>query len=83
MNDSASYLEFLRFCLDSSMPAPQCVKDINWHKLLEFGVKHTISGLFAPTVLLKNGKLQRDDFQGNKPSDEDVMEWVKVLSMVY
>ena len=76
MNDSASYLEFLRFCLDSSMPAPQCVKDINWHKLLEFGVKHTISGLFAPTVLLKNGKLQRDDFQGNKPSDEDVMEWV-------
>jgi len=76
MNNSVSYLEFLKFCLNDGIPAPECAKNINWHSLLEFGVKHTISGLFAPTILLKNGKLKREDFKDNKPSDEDVMEWV-------
>ena len=76
MNNLDNYLVFLKFCLNDNMPVPQCVKVINWHNLLEFGVKHAISGLFAPTILLKNDKLKKEDFQDNKPSDEDVMEWV-------
>ena len=76
MDNLNSYLEFLKFCINDNRPVPSCIKDIKWHSLLEFGVKHTISGIFAPTVLMKNGKLTINDFQGNKPSDEDVMEWV-------
>ncbi len=76
MNNSATYLEFLRFCLNDNYPIPACIKEIRWHDLLEFSIKHTISGLFVPTVLMKDGKLKIEDFQGNKPTDDDVMEWV-------
>ncbi len=71
-----NYLEFLRFCLNDHLPAPACIKDINWHKLLEFATRQTIVGLYARTVLMKDGKLTIEGFMGNKPSDEDVMEWV-------
>ena len=50
--------------------------NIKWHDLMEFGVKHCISGLFVPTVLMKDGRLTVSDFKGNKPTDDDVMEWV-------
>ena len=76
MDKVKNYLEFLKFCLNGNLPVPPCVKDINWHELLEFGSRHTILGMYAPTVLMKDGKLKKDDFMGNKPSDEDVMEWV-------
>ena len=70
------YLEFLKFCLNDNVPVPDCIAEINWHSLLEFGIRQTISGMYVPTVLMKDGKLTIDDFKGNKPSDEDGMEWV-------
>lgn len=77
MNSTDPYLQFLKFCLNDNMPIPDCIADINWHSLLEFSIRQTISGMFAPTVLMKDGKLKNiEDFKGNKPTDEDVMEWV-------
>ena len=72
----ASYLELLRFAIDDAHPVPECIKDVNWHELLEFATKHAIIGMYIPVVLMKKEKLKVEDFMGNKPSDEDVMEWV-------
>ena len=72
----AIYLEFLRFCINDNLPVPPCIKEINWHELLEFATKHAIIGMFIPVVLMKDKKMRVEDFMGNKPSDEDVMEWV-------
>lgn len=76
MEKDKAYLELLKFCLNDHLPVPKCIKDINWHELLEFGKKHTIVGVYIPTVLMKDGKLKKEDFMGNKPTDDDVMEWV-------
>ena len=77
MEKSTSYIQFLKFCLNDNLPVPTCIKDINWHDLLIFGMKQAISGLYAPTILMKDGKLtSKEDFMGNKPTDDDVMEWV-------
>ena len=76
MEKDTIYLEFLKFCLNDHLPVPPSIKDINWHELLEFSQKHTISGLYARTVLTKDGKMKPEDFMGNKPTDDDVMEWV-------
>jgi len=72
----ASYLELLRFCLNDDRSIPACIKDINWHDLLEFATKHAIIGMYAPVVLMKDKKISVEGFMGNKPTDEDVMEWV-------
>lgn len=76
MDSTSNYFELLKFCLNEDLPVPSCIKDINWHDLLVFATKHTIPGIFLPTILMENGRLKKDDFMGNKPSDEDVMEWV-------
>ena len=68
MEKDKIYLEFLKFCLNDHLPVPPCIKDINWHELLEFGKKHTISGLYVRTVLTKDRKLKTEDFMGNKPT---------------
>ena len=76
MEESTKYLEFLKFCLNPGSQVPDCISSINWHDLMEFGVKQCISGLYIPTLLMKNGRLTASDFKGNKPTDDDVMEWV-------
>lgn len=76
MDQTSNYLSLLKFCLNEDQPVPSCIKDINWHGLLEFSTKHCIQGLFIPTILMENGRLKKEDFMGNKPTDEDVMEWV-------
>ncbi len=75
MDETIAYLELLKFCLNEKEPVPACIKDINWHKLLEFSTSQTITGVYAPTIMMQNGKLAKDGFQGNKPTDDDVMEW--------
>lgn len=75
MDETSAYLEFLKFCLNEEEPVPACIKDIHWHKLLEFATSQTIPGVYAPTLMMQNGKLAKDDFLGNKPTDDDVMEW--------
>ena len=76
MEKTKAYLELLKFCLNDHLPVPESIKDINWHELLVFGKKQTIVGVYIPTVLMKDGKLRKEDFMGNKPTDDDVMEWV-------
>ncbi len=70
------YLQLLRYCINDNRPVPECVKDINWHDLLVFASQQTIQGIYATTILMQNGKMKKDDFLGNKPTDDDVMEWV-------
>ena len=72
----SKYLEFLRFCLNDNHSVPESIKDINWHSLLEFASQQTIQGIYATTLLMQDGKMTKDDFKGNKPTDDDVMEWV-------
>lgn len=76
MEESTKYLEFLKFCLDSNSQIPECIASINWHDLMDFAKKQAILGLFIPTVLMRDGKLTIADFKGNKPTDDDVMEWI-------
>ena len=59
MEKDKAYLDFLKFCLNDHLPVPESIKDINWHELLEFGKKHTIVGMYIPTVLMKDGKLKK------------------------
>ncbi len=75
MDETSKYLELLKFCLNENEPVPNCIKDINWHELLLFAAKQTITGVFASTVMMQDGKMTKEDFQGNKPTDDDVMEW--------
>lgn len=76
MEESTKYLEFLKFCLNSNCPVPEGIATIKWHDLMDFGKKQAILGLFIPTVLMRDGKLAIADFKGNKPTDDDVMEWM-------
>ena len=76
MEESTKYLEFLKFCLNPGSEVPECISSINWHDLMDFSVKQCISGLYIPTLLMKDGRLTTADFKGNKPTDDDVMEWV-------
>ena len=75
-NNTALYLEFLRFCLNDGRAVPQGITQIKWHDLLAFARKQCIVGMYVPTLLMEDGKLTKDDFGANKPTDEDVMEWV-------
>ena len=76
MNNTEQYFELLRFCLNEEKTVPECIKDINWHNLLEFATKQTIVGIFVPIVLKEDKRVTIESYCGNKPSDEDVMEWV-------
>ena len=75
-DNTSKYLEFLRYCINDNRPVPESIKDINWHSLLEFASQQTIQGIYATTLLMQDGKMTKDDFKGNKPTDDDVMEWV-------
>ncbi len=76
MDNITPYFELLRFCLNEDCTVPECVKDINWHDLLIFATKQSIVGIYVPLVLMEDKRLTIDKYLGNKPSDEDVMEWV-------
>jgi len=76
MDESKNYLELLRFCLNEELSVPACIKDVNWHDLLAFATKQSIVGIYVPLVLMEDKRMKIENYQGNKPSDEDVMEWV-------
>lgn len=64
------YLDFLKYCLaPDSQPIPDCVKDIDWMKLLEFAHKHAIVGVYWQSI----------QHLGNlscKLDEDTVMEWM-------
>lgn len=69
------YLEFLRFCLDEERPIPDCVGKICWHDLLEFAQRQAIVGVFFYGM-------KRISSGENKPTDDDVLEWMADTSML-
>ena len=73
MEKLESYIEFLKYCLDTSRPIPASVATINWHDLLEFAQKQSIVGVFWQGI---NSPSALNNFYGNKPTDDDVMEWM-------
>lgn len=63
------YLEFLKFCLEPKNAIPSSVESINWTKLLDFAKKQTIVGVYWQEI-------QRLVITDNKPSKDEVMDWM-------
>lgn len=63
------YMDFLQWCLHPIDAAPACVSEINWQELLEFAKKQTIVGIYWQGI-------KRLGDIANKPSEDDVMEWM-------
>lgn len=69
------YLNFLRFCIGNENSVPNCVKNICWHDLLDFAQKQSIVGVyFYGMKRITSGE--------NKPTDDDVLEWMAVSSKI-
>ena len=63
------YIDFLRWCIHPTATLPSCVDDINWQELLSFAKKQTIIGIYWQGI-------QRLEDVVNKPSEDDVMDWI-------
>lgn len=70
------YLEFLRYSLNDNMPVPSSIEKINQQGLLEFAKEQAIVGIYARRILFANEKLSECNWQGNKPDEDEVMEWM-------
>lgn len=76
------YLSFLRYSLNLDGEVPTCVQNINWHDLLRFAKKHAIVGVYAYCLLYYYKKLNDCNWNGNKPSEDDVMEWMGEVTKI-
>ena len=65
----SEYIEFLRWCLLPTDTVPSCTANINWQELLGLAKKQTVVGLYLQGI-------QRLGDVSNKPSEDDVMEWM-------
>ena len=74
MNDSA-YIDFLRWCLHPTGNIPACTSTINWQELLAFAKKQTIVGIYWQGI-------QRLGDIPNKPSEDDVMDWMGAYTKI-
>ena len=74
MNDSA-YIDFLRWCLHPTGNIPACTSTINWQELLAFAKKQTIIGIYWQGI-------QRLGDIPNKPSEDDVMDWMGAYTKI-
>lgn len=63
------YIAFLRWCLNRKGQALSCVERINWRSLLSFAKEQTIVGIYWQGI-------QRLGDVANKPSEDDVMDWM-------
>ena len=69
------YLQFLRFCISEDQTVPDCVKNICWHDLFDFAQKQSIVGVvFHGMKRITSGE--------NKPTDDDVMEWMAAVTKI-
>lgn len=64
------YIDFLCWCLHPDINIPSCVERIIWHDLLIFAKKQTIVGVYW------QGINQLGDKVNNRPTEDDVMEWM-------
>ena len=71
-----SYLSFVRFCLDDKAPVPPAADTIVWHDLLDWAKKQTIVGVCW------RGMQRLSNIGHNKPTDDDVLEWMAVCTRI-
>lgn len=64
------YLELFRWCLHPSAEIPECAVRIRWHDLLRFAKAQAVGGIFW------QGIERLGSMRENKPTDDDVMEWM-------
>lgn len=64
-----AYIDFLRWCINPSNTIPSSSAIINWQDLLAFAKKQTVVGIYWQGI-------QRLGDIANKPSEDDVMEWM-------
>lgn len=67
--EEIKYLEFIRWSLHHTDAAPSFISEIDCQELLSFAKKQTIIGLFWQGI-------QRLGDVANKPSEDDVMDWM-------
>ena len=75
MDNERNYIELLKYCLNDNVPAPECIKEINWHDLLEFAIKQTIQGVFGRTILMQDGKMHKERITSKVHLE---LEWANV-----
>lgn len=76
------FLIFLRYSLNSKHGVPECVGKMHWHELLLFARQQAIAGVFAHCILYDNKKLLECNWQGNAPTEDDVMEWMGEVTKI-
>ena len=67
--EETKYLEFIRWSLHHTDAAPSFISKIDWQELLSFAKKQTIIGIYWQGI-------QRLGDVANKPSEDDVMDWM-------
>ena len=70
------YLSFLRYCLSDTAVWPEEAQPIDWHDLLQFARRQAIEGVFW------QGIQRIGERHPNKPSDDDVMEWMACVTRI-
>ena len=71
----SEYIIFLRWCLHPAGNIPACTSTINWQELLAFAKKQTIVGIYWQGI-------QRLGDIPNKPSEDDVMDWMGAYTKI-
>ena len=71
----SEYIIFLRWCLHPTGNIPACTSTINWQELLAFAKKQTIGGIYWQGI-------QRLGDIPNKPSEDDVMDWMGTYTKI-
>lgn len=77
-----NYLDFLRYSLSDSSTIPESIVGIKWNKLLVFAKEQAIVGVYARRLLFENEKLNECDWMSNRPSEDDVMEWMGEVTKI-
>lgn len=71
----SEYIIFLRWCLHPTGNVPACTSTINWQELLAFAKKQTIVGIYWQGI-------KRLGDIPNKPSEDDVMDWMGAYTLI-
>lgn len=71
-----SYLPLLRFAVSKREEVPDTVRTTDWRLLLDFAKKQAIVGVLAPMMLERDERLEQCRWLGNRPTDDDIMEWM-------
>lgn len=71
------YLQFLSYSLyPDSQSVPSCVERIDWTSLLQFAEKQSVVGVCWQGVKLMG------ELETNRPSEDDVMDWMVEVSKI-